>query len=334
MNNIQPLVSIIIPVYKVEKYLPSCIDSVLSQTYSNLEIILVDDGSPDRCGEICDAYAEKDHRIRVIHQENGGVAAARNTAISISQGEYLYFVDSDDLIAADTLEDLVTLAQTHNADMVCAATCSIDEQGAVMRDVKHESSSGTITLTQAEALRYYAATEWAPWNRLIKADIHREILFPHFKICEDEATKFKLIARCHTIVNTDLLKYFYRMRQGSATASDSKVDRMDMFYSRKQNLNYLKEHHPQIVSLFLPNFCDAALFNLDRLLLQDQNQQTQTKITQITASIKENVFAILKTPHYSLSAKLRCALIACSNWKKKSNLYIGFYSLLDRLRKR
>lgn len=334
MNNNQPLVSIIIPVYKVEKYLPACIDSVLNQTYSNLEIILVDDGSPDRCGEICDEYAKNDARIRVIHKENGGVAAARNTAISSAQGDYLYFVDSDDFIANDTIEDLVGLAQTHEADMVCAATCSVDEQGAVLRDVKHETSSGTITLTQAEALRYYAAKEWAPWNRLIKADVHREILFPHFKICEDEATKFKLIARCQTIVNTDIVKYFYRIRQGSATASDSKVDRMDMFYSRQQNLNYLKEHHPQIVALFLPCFCDAALFNLGRLVSQDQNQQTKIKLSQITTSLKENLPAILTTPHCSISAKLRCVLIVCSRWKRNVNLYTRFYSILDRFRKR
>ena len=99
-----PLISVIVPVYKVETYLPTCVDSILSQTFSDFELILVDDGSPDACGAMCDGYAREDSRIRVIHQKNGGLSAARNTGLDIAKGEYVTFVDSDDVIAPDCLQ--------------------------------------------------------------------------------------------------------------------------------------------------------------------------------------------------------------------------------------
>lgn len=105
-----PLISVIVPVYKVEEYLARCVDSILGQTYRNLEILLVDDGSPDRCGEICEEYAARDTRIRVIHKENGGLSSARNAAIDVAQGEYLGFVDSDDWIEPETYEALLEMA--------------------------------------------------------------------------------------------------------------------------------------------------------------------------------------------------------------------------------
>lgn len=119
MSNINTLVSVIVPVYKVEKYLHRCIDSIINQTYKNLEIILVDDGSPDNCGKICDEYAEKDNRIKVIHKSNGGLSSARNAGLDVANGDYVYFVDSDDYIDTKLVEDNLNLAIEHDADMVC-----------------------------------------------------------------------------------------------------------------------------------------------------------------------------------------------------------------------
>ena len=114
-----PLISIIIPVYKVEPYLRKCLDSVVQQTYRNLEIILVDDGSPDSCGAICDEYATKDERITVIHQENKGLSAARNAGLDIATGDYIQFVDSDDWIEPDALATVLSIAEDHHVDIVC-----------------------------------------------------------------------------------------------------------------------------------------------------------------------------------------------------------------------
>ena len=115
MSNI--MISVIVPVYKVEPYLHKCLDSILSQTYQNLEIILVDDGSPDRCGAICDEYAQKDPRVKVIHKENGGIATARNAGMRIAAGDYWMFVDSDDWLEADAISNLYQLLAEYNADL-------------------------------------------------------------------------------------------------------------------------------------------------------------------------------------------------------------------------
>ena len=115
-----PLVSVIVPVYKTEKFIHRCIDSVLNQTYSNWEMILVDDGSPDACGQICDSYAEKDGRIHVIHQENQGLSAARNAGIKICKGEWIYFLDSDDFIVEDALEKMIFFSKSGTYDIIMA----------------------------------------------------------------------------------------------------------------------------------------------------------------------------------------------------------------------
>lgn len=125
------LISVIVPVYNVEKYLSKCIDSILAQTYKNLEIILVDDGSPDNCPKICDEYAKKDNRIKVIHKENGGLSAARNVALDIAKGEYIGFVDSDDFIAEDMYEVLYNLAEKYNAEISSVSFYKVIENNII-----------------------------------------------------------------------------------------------------------------------------------------------------------------------------------------------------------
>ena len=125
----EDLISVIIPVYKVEKYLDECLASVTGQTYRNLEIILVDDGSPDRCGEICDQWANKDNRIRVIHKQNGGLADARNAGIDVATGDYISFVDSDDYVDEDFLEGLYSALKKFNTKLAICNMTTFDENG-------------------------------------------------------------------------------------------------------------------------------------------------------------------------------------------------------------
>lgn len=120
-NNQAPLITVVVPIYKVEEYLDECVQSILNQTYHNLEIFLVDDGSPDRCGEMCDTYAEKDSRVKVIHQKNRGLSGARNSAIDIATGEYITFVDSDDYLKEDMIETLYQEVLQYNAEIATAA---------------------------------------------------------------------------------------------------------------------------------------------------------------------------------------------------------------------
>ena len=130
------LVSIVLPVYNVEKYLDRCIESVVGQTYSNLEIILVDDGSPDRCPQKCEEWAKRDKRIKVIHKANSGLGYARNTGIEYASGEYICFFDSDDYVAQDTIEKAYATAKTSNSDMVLFGHYDVDAQGKIMKALK------------------------------------------------------------------------------------------------------------------------------------------------------------------------------------------------------
>ena len=329
MNNNQPLVSVIVPVYKVEAFLSACIDSVLTQTYSNLELILVDDGSPDRCGEICDAYAEKDHRIRVIHKENGAMAKARNTGLSYVTGDCIFFLDSDDVLETHAFEVLVAVMLKYDADMVCGNTRCIDEAGGLMGEQLHPTQ--TLCMDTQQALVYYTPLEWGPWNRLIRAEVHRNISFPNYRIHEDEAIKFRLLERCRIVVQAADSTYFYRQRANSITASN--IDRSDMFYSRSENLRYLRQSHPVLVPLFLPKVCEDAILNLS-ILNRGGFTEDDRRISDILDFFRTNRREIMACRYATKSQKLRCMVITCSNWKKKDNLYTRFYSILDRLRKR
>lgn len=332
MHNAQPLVSIIIPVYKVEKYLKECVDSVRNQTYSNLDIILVDDGSPDQCGQMCDQYAAEDSRIRVIHQKNSGVARARNAGLVCAIGEYVFFSDSDDVVEQQALERLVMTALENNADMVCSVCRSINEDGEFVDS--YSVGREPLCMDMQEALRYYAPAEWAPWNRLVKSDVHNGVFFPNYQIHEDEAIKFFLLERCRKVVQIFDPTYYYRQRKGSITSEDSKVDRMDMFYSRRDNMDYLKQYHLDIVELFLPNVCSDALYNLGVLISQGNSNINKNRILEIVKFVCDNYSEIMRNTHLSLSQKLRFFIIKRSDWSKDLCCYAAFYALLEKIRGR
>ncbi len=187
----EPLISVIIPIYNVEKYLKKCIDSVISQTYKNLEIILVDDGSPDNCGIICDEYAQKDDRIIVIHKKDGGLSDARNAGIEICKGEYISFIDSDDFVSPYFIEMLYRGVHDYNCEIATV------EHGVRFMDVEDEAVVFTTEKSQCsyeeikprEAIRlmmYQRLPNGAPW-RLYKREIWNELRFPVGWLYEDAA---------------------------------------------------------------------------------------------------------------------------------------------------
>lgn len=226
-----PLISVIVPVYKVEAYLPACVDSILAQTFCDFELILVDDGSPDACGEMCDQYARQDARIRVIHQENGGLSAARNAGLDIAQGNYITFVDSDDMVAPDFLEVLYASLERSNAAVACCCFQSFEDDVPPRR---HNAEIHSKTMTgHAAVLSVYNATgdvSVTAWGKLFQKELLRDRRFPIGKIHEDQALIPVVLCNAATVVTVDAELYYYRDRPGSImnkAFSEKRFDNME-----------------------------------------------------------------------------------------------------------
>ena len=214
------LISVIVPVYNVEAYLPRCVDSILNQTYSNLEIILVDDGTKDDSDKICDDYAEKDRRIRVIHKENGGLSSARNAGIDIARGEYLAFVDSDDWIEPDALESLLRTAREQQTELVIAGRWDVKAKTGEKK--KGLCPEKLETIPAEEAVRRiftWDHCDSASWDKLYHRRLFREIRFPVGKICEDVPIMYRIVLDAGRVAMLDKPVYNYFHRDGSITTT-------------------------------------------------------------------------------------------------------------------
>ncbi|MBP1744959.1 MAG: hypothetical protein H6Q58_1937 [Firmicutes bacterium] len=213
------LVSVIIPVYKVEDYIRRCVDSVLKQTYGNLEIILVDDGSPDRCGEICDEYAAKDSRVVSIHKKNGGLSDARNAGMEVCKGEYITFLDSDDWVEAAYIEKLYRLLKETDSDIsVCSfiRTSKEDaEPDAAPEEIRVFSNIEALNSLESNAdIQLYIQLVVA-WGKLYRRSLFDGVTYPVGKLHEDEFTTYKLLYRADRVALTSAQLLYYWQREDS-----------------------------------------------------------------------------------------------------------------------
>lgn len=238
-------VSVIIPVYKVEKYLKRCIESVVNQSYKNIEIILVNDGSPDKCGEICDAYAKIDSRIKVIHKENGGLSSARNAGLDIASGEYIMFVDSDDWIEEDSLEKLDKYMDM-NYDIINFKFGFVKEDSKNIIELQSDlKESYECDLTSYIDKLFMGELSFFIWNKLYKKDLFNDVRFPEGRNYEDMATIYKLYFKASKIIVTDYTLYNYWLGNSTSITSNSTIKNMtDYLVSTKEiyevNKNYLQ----------------------------------------------------------------------------------------------
>ncbi len=216
--NTNPIISVIVPVYKVEQYLSQCVDSILNQSYDNLEIILVDDGSPDRCPEMCDGYAQKDSRIRVIHKKNGGLSDARNKGIDVAKGDYLYFVDSDDCISEGSVEYLYHLIKKYDAEVAIggmAITTSLEKpfQQVSSYDHVYDNVSALSEMMYNKRFNHSASA------KLYKASLFEGVRYPVGKLYEDLFTTYRVVNQACRIAFGSQVCYYYYIRQGSIMQS-------------------------------------------------------------------------------------------------------------------
>lgn len=266
MENL-PLISVIVPVYKVEAYLNRCISSITQQTYTNLEIILVNDGSPDRCPAMCDAWAEKDHRIRVIHKENSGLSDARNAGMAAATGEYIGFVDSDDWIDPDMYCFLCEKMERTESDI---AACGVEmawEDGTPPRQL---TKVGSCVLEAEEAMRAVIEESWikAPvWYKLYRAELVRDIPFPVGKCHEDVFWTYQAVGRAKRVAVFDAPCYHYLQRAGSIMGDGFTIKRLDALEAKVNRLHYIERNYPKLLSLARRELWFFCMYSRQMLLM-------------------------------------------------------------------
>lgn len=242
-----PKVSILVPVYNVEKYIEECIESLINQTYENLEIILVDDGSTDNSGIICDKYAEKDSRIKVIHQENQGLATVRNVSVAAATGDYIGFVDSDDFVSPDMYSDMMSIAQENEADIVMCNLGYVDQNGNEIPNVRSAKLISERILTGrqfvTELCKEYNSTYVVTVDKLYRRSLFEGIRYPDGRINEDEAVIHRITHKCSKIVFTPKAYYFYRQQPSSIMNNSVSAKRFDSIYADIDRLTLLKENN-------------------------------------------------------------------------------------------
>lgn len=270
----QDLISVVVPVYNVERYLRACLDSLLAQTYSSLDILLVDDGSTDRSGAICDEYAHRDPRIRVVHQKNGGLSDARNTGISLATGRYITFVDSDDAVSADMLAYLYELIIREKADIATCQKQLIDENG---KNIPSRAKSRSQTVHGNEncmkAFLVSKDIDTAAWGKLYKRELFREVRYPKGKYCEDIFTTYRLFALSNTITVGEERKYGYRVRSDSIMHRDFLPKHMDVIEGALLRADFVAAHYPKLLTDAQAGIISSVNLCVSKIIQSEQSMK-------------------------------------------------------------
>ena len=298
-----PMISVIVPIYKVEEYLRPCVDSILQQTYTNLEIILVDDGSPDGCGAICDAYLDVDSRIKVIHKKNGGLSDARNVGMAASTGAFLSFVDSDDLLPPNALEDLLEIALRENAEMVIGGHNRFEDEVPAVQ----ETAGNVRILTPTDAMEDMLKNGCASWARIYRREIHADILFPKGEINEDDAIVLHLLEKCSRVAVTDTVVYHYRCRPESITTSRFSGRKLDWYRHCVSNYHWIKERHPDLLPLATDRLASCVLFLLDEIAVDRYHSVKIEKM--LLTDLRKNYSFYKKHLRIGRNARIRLGIL-------------------------
>lgn len=324
----QPLISVIIPVYMTETYLKPCIESVLSQTYQNIEIILIDDGSLDECPLICDAYAERDIRIHVIHKENGGLSSARNAGLDIAQGEYIAFLDSDDLWHPLFLQRMYMSIEDNNADVAVCQFSLFDWEIS-------EATEKNVPPRLLDQLQAYEClfdsrniNMVVAWNKLYHRTVLDGIRYPEGQLHEDEAVIHRIIGRVNRVVWLTEELYYYRRTPGSITTARFNIRRLDETKAKEDRIAYFE-------SIGRADLADRTrivyLSNLMRLYRTVQYELEDRKIAKDTCNALHSRFREI----------YRKALIVERSWRFRMKCFFfdkipTLYSMVEyhRLKRR
>jgi len=295
-------ISVIVPIYKVETYLNKCVESIVNQTYTDLEIILVDDGSPDSCPALCDEWAVKDRRIKVIHKENGGLSDARNAGLAVATGEYISFIDSDDWIEPNFLQFLWNALTRTGAGIADCSTRLVDEDG---QELSVRGMSKNEILDAVDALVHLVKEDrvyQTVWNKLYRREVIDDIRFEKGKYNEDDYFTYQVFDRAKNVAIVANPLYNYLQRGGSIMGVGYNPRRLEGLQARVLRMNYLQKY-PETAALTRQNLVLDCLWHLQSILLHLDGQ--------IQADAKKTVLDILRAvpkvsgKEMTLSAKYR-----------------------------
>lgn len=322
----EPMISVIVPVYKVERYLDRCLESLTAQTYHNLEILLVDDGSPDRSGEICDRWAKKDSRIRVIHQENRGAGAARNAALDVAQGELIGFVDSDDYISPDFYKYLYSLLDDETDISECGylETQSDDAQ---FDGEAHPTTRYTPQEAMAEHIRDRVFRQLI-WNKLYRRKMVEDVRFPVGTGIDDEFFTYQALGRARGLARSDTVLYAYRQQESSIMHSPYSIKRLNGIRAKQHRLSYLEAYVPELVTLAKNDLLMSCLYGMQgtlRCLTGEERQQAEKFLKNTRAALKPLPVEAEESP--KRRALLRCAGISLKGTARILNLLENLHIL-------
>lgn len=319
------LVSVIVPVYNVEAYLPRCVDSILNQTYRNLEIILVDDGTKDDSDKICDDYAEKDCRIRVIHKENGGLSSARNAGIDIARGEYLAFVDSDDWIEPDALESLLETALEQKTELVIAGRWDVKAKTGEKKLGLCPEKLETVSAEEAvRRIFTWDHCDSASWDKLYHRRLFREIRFPVGKICEDVPIMYRIVLDAGRVAMLDKPIYNYFHRDGSITTTKTISEKTFHFSQHTEIiLADIRKNCPQLET-------EARYLRLRSLIyallsVEQADRGSRQRYADICGryrrELRQNTAFLLKSPLFGRQVRLTGLLLSVGAYRIFRRIY-------------
>lgn len=298
----QPLISVIVPIYKVEKYLKKCVDSIINQTYKNLEIILVDDGSPDNCPKICDEYAKQDGRIKVIHLKNGGAGRARNIGYMNSSGDFISYIDSDDVISADFFEYLFDLFE-EDVDVTECEYVSFDNE------TLNFSSSEKIKnkeYSMIDAMREHineSVFRQVIWNKLYRRKVVDNINFPQGRKIDDEYWTYRVIANSNKLIHSNKVMYGYRQQNLSVMKSLQTKDRIETIESRAFRAEFMKEKIPNLYNACVLSLWCSCLYQCQLVLREDKSNSKE--LFDYSKKIREKYpLKIFKLEYLPLKSKM------------------------------
>lgn len=320
----EPLISVIVPVYNVEAYLPRCIDSILAQTYENLDILLVNDGSKDRSGAICDEYAQKDPRIRVFHKENGGQSTARNLALDAMEGEYVTFVDSDDWLETDAYSPMVELMEKEQVKLVSAGRYDVSartgERKIGLCPKRREVLSAEEMLGR---LFTWDGCDSSPCDKLFHSSLFADIRFPSRSNCEDVAIVYKLVEAAGRVAMLDKPIYNYYHRSGS-TSSAALSERTFYFEEYTEAiLPYIRQRFPSIYTqarYFRVRSLVYSVISLD-LAAPECRNTFLARGRKSRAGLRGQLLFVLTCPRFSGKEKLTSFLLAFGLYRPMRKLH-------------